>query len=131
MSALDDFIAKSIKRWGKQFDYSHCYYVNSTTKVNIICPTHGKFEQSPDNHLIFNGCEKCAPSKQKIANELFIAKSKEIYEDEYLYHKTHFKAVKYRVCITCKVHGDFMILPRAHLNPRRISCPTCAMEHSE
>ena len=29
------------------------------TKIKIICPTHGTFEQSPATHLKNHGCSKC------------------------------------------------------------------------
>ena len=36
-------------------------YRSNHTKVIIICPVHGVFEQTPDAHLYSGrGCEKCA-----------------------------------------------------------------------
>jgi hypothetical protein len=37
------FIKKVIKVHGDRYDYSEVEYVNSQTKVCIICPIHGKF----------------------------------------------------------------------------------------
>lgn len=42
------------------YDYSHVDYVNNKTKVQIICPMHGVFYQSPDKHLGGCGCPKCS-----------------------------------------------------------------------
>ena len=34
-------------------------YINSQTKVCIICPEHGEFWQAPSKHLYGRGCPKC------------------------------------------------------------------------
>ena len=46
-----------------EYDYSLVIYIDSTTKVFIICKEHGKFEQRPNNHLRGQGCPKCKESK--------------------------------------------------------------------
>lgn len=35
-------------------------YINNRTKVKIICPIHGIFEQKPNDHMNGRGCSKCA-----------------------------------------------------------------------
>ena len=52
---LKIFIEKSKKIHNSKYDYSLVKYVNNTTKVKIICPVHGVFEQTPASHL--NGSE--------------------------------------------------------------------------
>jgi hypothetical protein len=46
----------------KYYDYSDVVYVNSRTKIIIICPSHGRFEQKADSHLRGNGCKICNQS---------------------------------------------------------------------
>lgn len=58
-STDEEFVFKSIKKHGDKYDYSKVEYVNSTTKVCIICPIHGEFWQKPNNHLNGQGCPKC------------------------------------------------------------------------
>ena len=55
------FRAKSVH--GNFFDYSKSVYVNSNTKICIICPIHGEFWQTPSHHLEGRGCKKCAIEK--------------------------------------------------------------------
>ena len=55
-----NFYNKAIKIHGNKYDYSKVKYVNSKTKVCIICPEHGEFWQEPSNHLCGKGCPKCA-----------------------------------------------------------------------
>lgn len=49
MKRLDnkEFIKRSIKFHGDKYDYSLVNYINSYTKIKIICPVHGIFEQPP------------------------------------------------------------------------------------
>lgn len=43
----------------KKYDYSEVEYVGKNNKVKIICPHHGPFWQSSDNHLYGFGCKEC------------------------------------------------------------------------
>ena len=47
----EEFISKAREVHGDRYDYSKVEYKNAKTKVKIICPIHGVFEQSPDAHL--------------------------------------------------------------------------------
>ena len=42
-----------------KYDYSKTKYVNSTSKICIICPKHGEFSQNPSHHLSGVGCPMC------------------------------------------------------------------------
>lgn len=58
------FVEKAKKIHGDKYDYSKVEYINSRTKVCIICPIHGEFWITPDSHLYQNGgCHKCNHSK--------------------------------------------------------------------
>lgn len=62
-SALDkNFAFEQLARLkhGNKYDYSLVNYINSSSKVKIICPIHGEFEQSFANHVLTGrGCQKC------------------------------------------------------------------------
>ena len=66
---LDMFIEEARKVHGDTYDYSKVKYVNNSTKVTIICPIHGEFEQTPISHLRGCGCSKCNRSKLEIEVE--------------------------------------------------------------
>jgi hypothetical protein len=52
---------------GNRYNYSKAVYVNSKTKVTIICPVHGSFEQYPGDHVNKRcGCNKCRLTKSSI-----------------------------------------------------------------
>ena len=57
-----DFIEKAKKVHGDKYDYSKVEYVNSHSKVCIICPKHGEFWQTPNDHLNGKGCPFCNES---------------------------------------------------------------------
>ena len=54
----NDFIEKANNIHNNKYDYSKILYVNSTTKIEIICNIHGSFFQEPTSHLQGCGCKK-------------------------------------------------------------------------
>lgn len=68
----EHFIVKAKKIHGNRFDYSLTKYDGYENKIIIICNKHGKFEQTPHNHLSGYGCRKCRAShnEEKIATIL-------------------------------------------------------------
>jgi len=60
-SSTEEFIKKAILIHGEgKYDYSKVYYKQSQTKVIIICPIHGEFQQEPSEHLRNKGCPICS-----------------------------------------------------------------------
>ena len=49
---------------GEFYNYSKVEYINSLTKIKIICPLHGEFYQYPLDHIKnYNGCIECSKLK--------------------------------------------------------------------
>lgn len=66
---FDDFLKKAKKVHGEFFDYSKVVFVKWADKVEIICPIHGSFFQSPCNHTTCgSGCNKCGIEKIRQLN---------------------------------------------------------------
>lgn len=62
----EEFIKRAREVHGDKYDYSLVRYVNSRTDVDIICPIHGVFPQSPSGHIHQKqGCPKCSPYAQR------------------------------------------------------------------
>lgn len=59
----DIFINKAELIHDYKFDYSLVDYKNTNTKVKIICPVHGEFEQIAKVHLNGFGCKNCNESR--------------------------------------------------------------------
>ena len=55
----EEFIKKAKVIHGNKYDYSQVKYINTKTKVLIICPQHGEFLQVSGNHLRGQGCPYC------------------------------------------------------------------------
>ena len=66
------FISKASDKFNNKFDYSKVSYINYKTPVTIICPIHGEFQQTPDQHLRSSfGCPKCSNHNNHITTEEF------------------------------------------------------------
>nr|MBC8221147.1 DUF723 domain-containing protein [SAR86 cluster bacterium] len=58
---IKEFIITANKIHNNKYDYSKAKYINTRTKLTIICPVHREFNQRPNDHISdSNGCPKCA-----------------------------------------------------------------------
>lgn len=121
------FIEKSVKRHGDFYDYSKVVYEDSKTKVEIICPVHGSFYQTPQAHVRGDGCPECAKEKRRLKllgnKESFIKKCEKVHGKFYNYSKVNYINSSEKVEIICPVHGSFYQVPSNHLNGQ--GCPKC------
>ena len=125
----EDFIMKATEIHGDRYDYSKVKYKNHGTKVIINCPIHGDFEQTPNTHLKGSGCPMCFGTEKK-TTEQFIKEAKVIHGERYDYSKTKYVTKRTKLCITCKKHGDFLVLPHNHLmDENHGNCPKCQIEY--
>jgi hypothetical protein len=60
------FISRATSLHGKKYDYSRVNYQNTSSLVEIVCPTHGSFWQRPQNHIgpQRQGCRKCGVAER-------------------------------------------------------------------
>lgn len=122
------FIDKANKIHKYKYDYSNVKYVDSKTKVCIICPEHGEFWQTPNNHLNGKGCPNCCKNHIRYNTESFVKKSKEVHNDKYDYSKVVYINNRSKVCIICPEHGEFWQRPSDHL--RGCGCLKCGRMNS-
>ena len=126
----DEFIEKSKILHNNKYDYSKVNYVNRNTKVIIICPIHGEFEQAPREHLKGRGCCKCGHERTNaskvLSNDEFIRRAKQKHGNKYIYDKTVYKGFDVKVTVTCQTHGDFQVNAHQHIS-NGIGCPECAL----
>ena len=132
-STNEEFIKKARKVHGDKYDYSKVNYVKSKTKVCIICPIHGEFWQTPNNHLQGQDCPQCGEIKRKISlsdtKDIFISKAKQVHGDRYDYSKVEYKNNRTKVCIICPTHGEFLQKPNSHLNGQ--GCRKCSTDNNK
>lgn len=127
---MQQFIQKAKNIHGDLYDYSLVLYHNAKTKLQIICKTHGVFEQRPDSHLSGNGCSKCAYDKKsldKLSNtKKFIKKAQTIHNNLYDYTKFEYVTSNTKSKIICKIHGVFEQTAGMHIQGQ--GCAKCAHE---
>ena len=121
----EEFVEKAKDKYGNWFDYSKVNYKGAHIKVCIICPEHGEFWQTPNNHLIGKGgCIKCQYKNQTNTQEYIINKFRQKHGDYYNYSKVVYKHSHEKVCIICPEHGEFWQTPHNHI--KGYGCPKCA-----
>ena len=128
----EEFIQKAKLKHGDRYDYSKVDYIKANKKVIIICKIHDYFEQTPNNHIMGQGCIKCGIIEQHLLQrsntEEFIKKSIEIHENKYDYSKVDYEKNNIKVIIYCKEHGDFLQTPSQHLVGS--GCNKCGIENA-
>ena len=131
----NQFINELQKIFGNTLIYTKINYINSKTKVEIICPQHGSMLMIPNNLLGGHGCKRCASIKsalnrdsyKKLDIKEFIKRSKEIYGfDRFNYSKCIISdGRKSKAIVICKIHGEFITDVNSHLSGKA-SCPNCS-----
>ena len=121
----EEFIKEATEKHGDKYDYSKVHYVNSKTKVCIICPEHGEFWQEASGHLRGQSCPKCSGNYIPTTEE-WVASARKVHGDKYDYSKVEYVNNHTKVCIICSEHGEFWQTPSAHLQGQ--GCPKCANE---
>ena len=125
----DIFIKRAKEIHGDKYDYSLVDYTNAKTKIEIICPVHGKFTQIPYNHLSGKGCKECGcvenGKNRSITLEKFLEKARNVHGDKYDYSKSKIENYKTKIEIICKIHGSFFQTPANHLSGK--GCKECGM----
>lgn len=126
-----NFIEKSKKIHGDRYDYSLVEYVNNSTKVKIICHTHGVFEQIPAKHTRGSNCPSCVINMRKEKNNNYYSKhfieiSKNIHNNKYDYSLVEYLNNNTKVKIICPIHGVFEQLPSNH--SKGANCPSCVSD---
>jgi hypothetical protein len=124
------FIEKANKIHNNKYYYSLINYINSRTKVKIICQEHGIFEQRPNDHLSGKGCPICADKKlsalKTMSTEQFVTRANANHNNCYDYSLVNYTNSQSKVDIICLKHGIFQQIPNSHLRGR--GCSKCAIE---
>ena len=131
----NEFINRSIKTHGDKYDYSLVDYQNSTSKVKIICPIHGEFEQSPSSHIRGKGCKQCGiesvKNKLKFNVADFINKSDVTHNNKYDYSLVDYVNSHTKVKIICPIHGEFEQVPYDHVSEHGCNKCTSSVSNAE
>ena len=126
---LSKFINLATEIHNNKYYYSKVEYVNSATKVCIICPEHGEFWQSPNSHLQGHGCPFCVVANAKLTNKEAKTRILERLEgtDFELVNVDYKDWLHCNLTVKCKECGTFKKL--SDIYRIRKTCPTC--EHNK
>jgi very-short-patch-repair endonuclease/uncharacterized protein YbaR (Trm112 family) len=120
---------------GDKYDYSKTIYENDKSKLIIICPIHGEFYQSYNDHVVsYHECPECKDKVKLIqksneevrlkSKENFFSRMKEIYNDFYDLSEFEYVNTNTDGKLICPIHGEFYKCPNKLIN-RRQSCAKC------
>ena len=104
----EEFIKKAKGVHGDKYDYSKTNYVDSHTKVCIICPEHGEFWQKPTLHINQKcGCPTCSESHIESEVRKFLVKNVIKFEREKKFNwlglqRLDFYLNDYNIAIECQ-----------------------------
>ena len=127
----ESFIKKAIEIHGDKYDYSKVDYKKAVEKIEIKCPVHGLFYQTPNAHTNGSGCPLCGrgvveESRRSDVNS-FVKKSRKIHGNKYDYSKTVYNGWKGYLEISCPIHGKFTQEARKHLGGN--GCAKCVHDN--
>lgn len=123
----EKFIKQATEIHSGKYDYSKVKYIKSREKVCVICPEHGEFWISPNNHLLGKGCPKCAG--KHLSKKELIKKYNLIHGDKYDYSKFEYINAHYKSIVICPEHGEFLISHCHHISGE--GCPKCKQSYLE
>lgn len=123
----EEIIEQFKKIHGSKYDYSKINYINIDTKIEIICPIHGSFWQSPYEHKNGANCPMCYGRNK--SNEEFIEEVRKIHGNKYDYSLVDYRNVSSKVKIICPKHGLFEQCAGSHLQGH--GCPYCKESKGE
>ncbi len=123
----DEFISDAVSVQKDIYDYSKVVYINSTTKVDIVCDKHGVFQMLPLNHLRGQQCPTCAQcdktNNQMKSQNTFIDQCLKLNNKNLDYSEAVYKGDKVKIKIICTHHGEFYQQAGNHLQGQ--GCPKC------
>lgn len=123
----ESFLQSASEVHNGAYDYSEVDYVNSRTKVTILCKEHGEFLQTPGKHIEGSGCPRCGLGKSIDANTKttseFVINAQKVHGFKYDYSKTEYVGVHQELLIICPRHGEFRQQAGVHL--KGSGCPAC------
>lgn len=123
---INEFVKKGREKHGEKYDYTKVDYINTKTKVIIICKDHGEFLQTPTDHYN-GGCKRCGDiikgENRRYTKEEIIKMSIDVHGDTYDYSKIEYEdGIIHN--IECIEHGLFSQLKHIHVNLKG-GCKKC------
>lgn len=126
----EEYLNKIPKKHRDKFDYSKLNYIDSSKKIEIICPKHGSFWQRPSDHRRGFGCSLCS-NKKRHTTKSFIQLAQKIHGTRYDYSEVIYVSMNKQIRLICPKHGNFDMIPNWHVHGSQIGCSLCRMSKGE
>lgn len=120
-----NFLIKALTKHNGLYDYNLDTYQYADKKMEIVCPIHGVFNQTPSSHLNGCGCPLCA-GNVKLEIYGLIEKCSTIHNNKYIYCVDNFSTIREYINIWCPIHGKYEQSIHSHL--RQHGCPRCGKD---
>ena len=128
MSNTEDFVKKSIAKFGIFLDYSKTIYVSAKIPIILICPNHAEFSTIPNTHLNNRSpCPKC--NSRYIDTSSYVNKAKLFHKDNFInfdYSNVNYIDYYTKINLICNEHGPFSTHPCTHLKSKYGGCQLCS-----
>ena len=127
-----EYCIKQFKeKHGDKYDYSLVEYVSQKSKVKIICPLHGIFEQVPDTHKKGEGgigCKSCGITRKTQTPEEIIDRLERDNFDGSTFELVSSWGVRSVIKVTCKIGHEYTIEANSRISGRS-GCLDCHREY--
>lgn len=130
----DEVLRQMKAKHGDKYDYSKAVIKGKKIhKIEIICPKHGTFWQTPSMHISGQGCPECGLDVLRthlvLSQEEFLKRAKDKHGDKYDYSKAVYTRLHEDVTIICSTHCEYTQPAYYHLSGS--GCPKCAHQESK
>ena len=119
------FIERANLIHGGRYSYELFVYNGSFNKGTVICPIHGAFTITANNHLQGGGCVDCYRDSLIVPQTEILQRFKRAHGDRFSYRFLN-NGIKAKVAIMCPDHGEFLQSAEKHAAGN--GCPQCASE---
>lgn len=121
---LERFVKKANKVHNFKYTYNNAVYKDAHTKLLITCPEHGDFLQTPNGHLMGDGCPKCKSSHMERNTRQLLTEYKINFEEQKQFDwlifkkrgrmKLDFYLPDYNIAIECQGEQHFYPIEYYH-----------------
>lgn len=128
------FIKEAQSVHGDRYKYDEAEYKGNKIPLTIICPIHGRFQQTPIRHLMGRGCQECGKHRsmkgkqQVLSQEEFIKRCIIKYGHKYDFSITTYNGMHNEIEVICPIHGVFKREAYSFLHGT--GCPECIKSKS-
>jgi len=103
------------EKHGSKYDYSNVIYTNKENYIEIRCKIHDwTFKQKAGNHLLGQGCRKCA-NQYSPTTEEWIEMAIQVHGDRYDYSRSEYINQGTKIDVGCPIHGEIQVYSDVHL----------------